>query len=320
MQRRMNIPFAVRQMALAVALATSATQAAASLTADGRLDVLGPGGYTLGYTIGFLDQNKNFIGNGKLYFGEDASGQFLYFQMPLGFVDNTYGTNASADWTKGHTFSDLLGSDALGATKVANFQWTDAKGTNKVEIDYISDCGNAGVCSKSGYLSAGVGPEGVGGAGSNGQSWGNEGDVVSGSAANILNIATSLEYDLNNVDSTATTNSPNLALTPNWIKEVGYEIQFAPGTFSAADWADPAKAASLISLGSAHVSPPKGANFASFQPPVCEFGCSPGSGVTGVPEPGTFWLMGAALTGLGWYARRRKENRGPDALCGLVPS
>ena len=121
MQPRMRIPFAVRQMALAVALATTATQAAASLTADGRLDVLGPGGYTLGYTIGFLDQNKNFIGNGKIYFGQDATGQFLYFQMPLGFVDNTYGTNASADWTKGHTFNDLIGSDSLVVPRWRSF-------------------------------------------------------------------------------------------------------------------------------------------------------------------------------------------------------
>lgn len=305
MSARLRVPHALRKMALAVAFGLAGSEAGAAIVADGKFDGLGASSYQLGFTIGFRDDKGKYIGDGKLYFGQDAGGQFLYFQMPLGFVDNTYGTNAAADWKSGHTFSDLTGSDALG--NGTNFAFNG----NAFKIDYIAACATSGVNScdvngVDGYKSAGVGTSGTGTNAGNSLPGAtkNDGAIVSGSAASILEIATSLEYNLQQVDATATVNS---SLNPNWIKEVGYEIQFASGTFNASDWLSPTKATTLFTLGTPHVSPPKDAKFGSYDTPQCIFGCT-STPLQGTPEPDTVWLTGAALAGLAWFSRRRRTD------------
>jgi len=299
-----NFKFTATKMASAVAIALLSGQAgAASILADGKLDTT----YQLGYSISFLDDTGHSIGDGKLYFGINGSDntQFLYFQLPLSYVDNTYGTNAAADWTKGHTFSDLLGSDRWGVigkkSTTGGFEWATGSTTNSVTFDYI-----AGVCSGStcgtktpaitGYRSGGVGT-----ALNDGATIKNDGSVNAGSAGSILEIATSLEYDLNVVDASATTNS---SLNANWIKEVGYEIQFAAGTFDAASWIDVASNPyDLFVLGSVHASPNKMA-YTEYGDPVCIQGCI----TTAVPEPESWLLLSAGLGLLGWASRRRKRS------------
>jgi len=332
MSVRKRIPFAMRQLALATALATVYAQAGAVLVADGKL---GDGaaasphgtaaaamaeGYTTGWIVGFNDDKGNLIGNGQLWFGTDAAGaQYLYFMMPQDYVDNTYGTNASAGW-KGHTFSDLLGSDSMGANP--NFTWTDANAagaTNKARIDYIADCSGSTTAAtncKNTYRSAGVGTgTGVTEYTNGGSSKWSKMDVdLTGSALSILEIATSLEYDLNVIDPSATVNS---SLNANWLKEVGYELKFAAGTFDPNKWGKDVQLVSgqvtipgLLTLGDPHVSPPK-TTFGSYTTP-CLIG-----GSCGAPEPGTTWLLGAGLAGLAYYARRRRQDIVPvrnDAL------
>jgi hypothetical protein len=315
MRAMKNISFPMRKLALAAALATSCTQAGAVLVADGKLDGANGSveGYQLGFSIGMLDTLGNSLGNAKLYFGQDAGGQFLYFQLPLGFVDNTYGNNAN--WT--HSFNNLLIDDAQ------SIGWGGSgANTNRVAIDYLAGCvvnsglskdnaANCGAGGVSGYRSAGVGTSGTGGAGS-GSGWSeNDGSVNAGSAANLLNIATSLEHNLNVVDPTATTNS---SLNANWIKEVGYEIQFKPGTFNAADWVNKDKAPGLISLYDPTSVYPSKKTFKDYTAPNCTYGC------TTVPEPGTTWLLGIGLLGMVWYARRRLETPVRDPLKVLMPS
>ena len=277
---------------------------AASLTADGLLDP----GYQLGFNIGFIDDMGNAIGDGKLYFGINGAdnSQFLYFQMPLAYVDNTYGTNADASWTKGHTFDNLLGSDALGSDKSnMPFTWN----SNSGQIDYIAGVPDPNCtekkCAAISYRSGGFGDTAT----NDGATDKNDGKVLTGNTNGIVEVATSLEYNLNTVDSTATTNSSLLA---GWIKEVGYEIQFAAGTFNASDWLDATAALSLISLGSPHVSPSK-EKFASYDTPVCIKGCS------AVPLPAALPLMFSGLSGLGlfgWIGRRRSRRRGAEAGAG----
>src|SRR5262249_49448038 len=60
----------------------------------------------------------------------DVAVSFLQSQS---IVDNRYGTNATAatGWPKGHSFSQLLGSDA------AEFQFTDGNGN--VVLDFLAD-------------------------------------------------------------------------------------------------------------------------------------------------------------------------------------
>ena len=91
------------------------------------------------------------------------------------FVDNTYGANVIG-WPSGHTFDNLVGSDH------AQFLGYDANGVLKLDIkqDYIT----AASGTPSGYDSLGV--------------TGGEGRVNLGSAANILQWATSEDYNLNN--------------------------------------------------------------------------------------------------------------------------
>ena len=76
------------------------------------------------------------------------------------------------------------------------------------------------------------------------------------------------------------------------------------------------KAASLISLGRRHVSPPKGNSRLVSAPGVRVRLSRPGSGVvvSGVPEPGTFWPRGCRLDGVGLV---RAPTKGKSAAaCG----
>jgi hypothetical protein len=310
MNRDKQTMFTPKKIAAAVALALSATPVwATPIVADGKLDSTDGSTYQLGYSIGFLDDKGNSIGDGRLYFGINGGDntQFLYFQLPVSYVDNTYGTNAAADWgKKGHTFNDLLGSDRWGVydkkSGTGGFGWSG----NSLTIDYLAgvcaDTNNDSKCDKSAavtsYRSGGVGTALTDGAIDN-----NDGAINSGSVAAILEIATSLEYDLLFVDPTATTNS---STDPNWINEVGYEIQFAAGTFDPADWLDPDVAFSLLDLGVVHASPSK-TNYSSYDTPTCILGCTPSNDV---PEPESLLLLGGGLAALGWARRRKPPNRG----------
>ena len=138
----------------------------------------------------------------------------------------------------------------------------------------------------------------------------NSGSVNQGSASALKNVATSLEYDLNTVIGGigANTDSSN---NPNWIKEVGYELQFAAGTFNASDWVNKDKAPGLISLYDPAVSPSK-KTFKDYTTPACTYGCVP------LPEPGTNWLLGLGALSLLWVARRRRDAVAPPAIRRLI--
>ncbi len=302
------------------ALLGSSPAWATSITADGKLD----SSYQLGFTIPFLDDKGNSIGDGQLYFGLDSGGnEFLYFQLPTNYVDNTYGTQAAFDWSGGHTFDQLYGSDKWGVldkkSSAGGFEWNG----NSVTFDYIAGVPGSCItydkknnCTKysiSDYRSGGVGTALTDGATDK-----NDGAINAGSAGSIVEIATSLEYDFDQYGTTYLADSPAMtsnvsgnisyasAVAPNWIYSVGYEIEFAAGTFNSADWLDPAKATSLITLGVVHASPSK-TNYSTYGTPECFKGC------TDVPEPGTLFLFGAGLGALGWARRRRRPPRANTA-------
>ncbi len=306
MREKQGIPSTMRKTALAAALAAVCTQAGATLVADGKFDATE--GYQLGITFGINDTHGT-TNYGKLYFGQDAGGQYLYIQMPLGYVDNVYGAPANdtgTGWFSGHSFLDLLQGDSQGITwKAAN------NTTTHVTLDYLADCGSAGngACSPSGYKSSGIGASGTGGAGTSG--WQSVSyDNGSGSGSALKQVATSLEYNLNTVIGGTGANTDSPLANPNWIKDVGYELQFAAGTFNAQDWVDKAKAPGLISLDAPGVAPSK-KTFKDYTTPSCTFGCNGTA-----PEPSTNWLLALGAAALLWFARRRQV---PAALGRLLP-
>lgn len=129
------------------------------------------------------------------------------------FVDNTYGVNAIG-WER-HTFRDLVGSDH------AELLFLDASAATVLDakIDYISEDG-------TGHASLGVS--------------GGEGDVLTGSASDVLAWSTSMDRNLNErgygtfiTDSPATdANYTPAADAPSWDYRVVYELWVAEAAFA----------------------------------------------------------------------------------------
>lgn len=135
----------------------------------------------------------------------------VIFRQSLNVVDNTYGTNASSGWgTKGHTFSNLTGSDK------AEFAFTNRAGTKVLDatLDYIS----ASSAFPSGYGTLGVA--------------GGDGSLSTGSAANILSFDTTFSATLNKPQF-RTGYTVNSAPAPNadWEYVDGYTIVVSHNAF-----------------------------------------------------------------------------------------
>lgn len=264
-------------VAIGFSLAGFSMQAPAFI-ADGKFDA--SEGYSLAFDVSFLVDGGDgaTVDGGRLYFGTDSAGSgdhFMYFAMPKDFVDNSFGVNAVGWGSKGHTFKDLLNSDSLGGDGTnASMSFNTEGGVLDIVIDYLAQ----GQSNPIVFQSGGVGDSGY---------TKNDGEVVSGDATVIKEIATSMEYNITqfvsqaDIDATAADTkhpvgrlkdspvvtgvdgagnyvvdlvaSPGLA---NWIFEVGYEIQFEAGTFGAG-WTDASQALSFVSLGDSHVSPSK---------------------------------------------------------------
>lgn len=296
----------------------SGPASAASLVLDGVFD----SGYQLQFgvtingTIGTGKNQTSTSGLGSIGFGIDSGtgNEFFYFKLPTNYVDNTYGSNSSAGWTTQHQFSDLLGSDVLGNKK--SFQWTPQSGANSGvtqsgQIDYIAT-DNEDVTKATTYRSGGFGEKDTNT--NNGLTKKNDGGLSKDSStSDILGVATSLEYDLNVIDSSATTDSSTNA---GWIDYVGYELVFKPGTFNPSDWLDPITALTLVNFGGVHASPSM-FDITSYDDPVCTVGCSPSA----VPIPPAAPLFAGGLGLLSWLSRKkaRRKKKAAQAFSALGP-
>jgi hypothetical protein len=152
------------------------------------------------------------------------------------FVDNTYGTT-QIGWSKGHTFSSLVGSDAI---QVALY---DAKGVLRLEtkLDYIS----ASSAFPSGYGSLGIS--------------GGDGKFIggTGTASDVVSADSSLSQNFNRFGYVLTTNSPATTASyatnasyPEWIWDVYYDVTVKASAFGPAGFGYPR-------LTSMHASPSK---------------------------------------------------------------
>jgi hypothetical protein len=240
----------------ALALATSAS----AVIVDGVFD---PNeGYTNVQSLTFQLDNGTMVKDpGTLAYSVDSQGNvFVAFVQPLSINDNTYGANA-VGWTGtggktgSHTFSNLVGSDK------AQFNLTNGAGQSFVfTVDYLSQSSAA----PSGYASLGV----TGGDGSVGG--GKKGSTVGGSAADVLQWGTSLDYNLNHLgfksfttDSPATTPARNAdgsidyskayanpTNAPGWVYNIEYEVEISASAFGPSGFAS-------VSIPFAHDSPSK---------------------------------------------------------------
>jgi hypothetical protein len=173
---------------------------------------------------------------------EDIGGKrYLHLRVTFDprFVDNTFGVNASAGWQNkvkagmdkagmdkagmdkagmdmagmdmagAHTFKDLVGSDHVELILV------DANGNTVLDfkVDYISEDASA----PCGYRTLGVS--------------GGEGKMITGDAAAIVAVATSIDRNVNGCGYCLTTDSPvtdqNFTpdkAAPNWDFRVVYEV------------------------------------------------------------------------------------------------
>ena len=313
--------FTKRRLALGVALALSGQAASASITVDGKFDGMGTDKYStkVGFTLQPLTKAKKGetgtpiggpIAGGFLALGEDAitKKQYLHFSVPPGYVDNSFG-KGSFGYPKTHLFEKLVGSDN------AEFTFFPTGGDSKtIKIDYISKTGNTG--ANTDYTSEGQKLK--------------KDEVAFGPLGEV---ATSLEYNLSltkysDPDYLVNSPTPGDSNYLDWIFATGYELEFAENTFNSEVFKDQSaleknvkgntvhdsKGKPVISLLQGHASPSKFGTGGQIIE-ICDSAsltCDPTkltklTGPTGVPEPGTVSLLGAALAFLGINRRRRRR-------------
>jgi len=260
-----------------IALLAISVHATAAPVIDGLFD---PGeGYTTGIPLSFaVEDSPTIVQGGHLWRYQDPSTNDLsvYFMQPLTLVDNTYGAN-SIGWGKNvapsgknHNFKDLVGSDK------AQFVFTDGQGNTVLDIttDYFSETSkDSGV-----YDSMGVTGD-------------KDSAVAVGSAADVLEWSSSLDYNFNVLNHKLTVDSPatdlNYTENPNyqgWIYEVGYELRIAGSVFGSSGFGD-------IGLTVVHDSPNKIGKNKVYPTPT--------------PEPATMLLLAA---GIPLLAKRRRRQ------------
>ena len=257
-----------------------AAEASGAPIIDGRFDPAE--GYTFGQWLNLaVEKSDTLVPGGQLWHHQDAgTGDVsVALTLPTTLVDNTYGDNA-VGWGKGvapsgknHNFQDLLGSDK------AQFTFTDGAGNTVLDVvlDYMSEVSGA----SGTYASLGV--------------FGKDGNVPTGSAANVLGWGTSLDYNFNTLGFGLTEDSPatDAAYTENpdfagWVWDVAYELQVTGSLFADNGFGG-------VAVPIVHASPNKiGKNKIYPEPDGGE-----------VPEPASITLL-VLGAGLALLRRRRR--------------
>ncbi len=306
MRRYAAITASRNALLVSVALVALSTAAMADPLIDGE-DL---SGFTTDNSVPLLEtMGKGTVSTGvsdDLYLSENGTGDvFFSLNQPLGLNNNGYGTTSTCgsacgtdpqyNWSKQHTFSDLLGSDQ------ADFTFYDSKG-NAVftfDFDYASTDKTSGAVITCGDL------------GSSTCDGGNanmdDGGTVTGTASWLTKYATSLTYDCGLAGSSSycsgsSPNSPTKTQLAKWVNQIIYQGEISHLAFGANGFGG-------VSLILQHDSPSED----GFD---MTFGCMAGSGGTGVngtcglnnptpvPEPSPLSLLVGGFLGLLLYRFR----------------
>lgn len=260
---------------------------------DGRFD---PNeGYDIGYHVDVDIEGGGTVTGGQAWFKVDAQGDLhMALIMPTTVIDNSYGVNAIG-WPGGnHRFTHLLNSDD------ARFLFKDTYGNVVVDVglDYLFETSS----TVSGYDS--------------GLAFDNEnlsayGGTVALGGASVLDTATSLGYNFNDLGYVLTVDSPAADDNYNnvdpsyedWIFDIIYEMKIDGDVFGAGGFVDP-KAQVFTEL--IHLSPNKLGGSKTW-PRLDGLITQPPNGV--IPEPLTMLGLTAGVCGLGGYLRKRSRTK-----------
>ncbi|MCZ6664242.1 MAG: PEP-CTERM sorting domain-containing protein [Gammaproteobacteria bacterium] len=347
----------IKSSILAAALALGAGPAGA-IVADGKLDA---GMYQRVFEVVWdvtalsgpgSNPTQSMVGDtikGVIAFGEMGGKQYFYYALPKEFNDNSYGANVIGWEATKHNFDKLSGSDDH------QFIFDTTGGTLDVTLDYIATAPNKDATQATEIASAGINQDtNISGTPENDERGAFatvnqklDGSLNSGDKSVIEEIATSLEWNIQNIGSfnddgnpanrtgghTYDTDSPTADLDysnpseADWLYEMGYEVEFAGGTFL--NWLDADPSVVVIdgqtddnnlvllditignvTIGSLHASPHKlDMNFSGI---VCSdlssTACDGQPPSTGVPEPGSLSLFGIGIAGAALLRRRTKRR------------
>jgi len=189
---------------------------------------------------------------GLLYTTILPSGDIQVTYVQKNVNDNRYGTGATAatGWSRSQTFNNLVGSDK------AQFQFTDS--TGKVVLDFYVDYISSSSAFPSGYGSLGVS--------------GGEGQMLTGSALNVLSATTSLTGNLkkSQFQTGYLVNSPpetaplsGISIPAGWDYDNSYTVVVSKSAFGANGFGG-------VTIPLVHDSPPKIGSSNAITPTPCE--------------------------------------------------
>jgi len=268
--------------------------------------------YDVGFNVEF-DVNGN-PANGFLFLGQSGNTQYMYFQMPLEFVDTAYGDESLAHgWSNIRSFDKIIGSDRL-----IDFRFPNGGDEIQVDIDVLA-CIDECVKNKKSkvyddssntYQSSGY------------EDWGgknkSDGDDYGTDAAGFFSsIKTSMDYNVglqgfNSLNSGATGSDAE-----KWVYHYGFEFEFKENVFAFGQNINGLSANSLsayLQLGDSHASSAKdGPNTApTTVGGRCDADCLPGPTnapeLTPVTEPTSIGIFGLGIIILALASRKRRLN------------